>query len=104
MSELSAFQAEVTEWAERTFPGSTPEAKWAHLDEEVQELGDCIILKGQDAPEEAADCLLILLHIAGAAGFDLLDAARAKHARNLARKWGAPDSRGVVRHIEEAVP
>ena len=93
MEDFRAFQAEVTRWANETFPGSTLDAKLAHLRQEIDEIeaepGD---------GSEYADCLLILLHAAGANGIDLFAEAQKKHQVNLSRTWGKPDAQGVVRH------
>lgn len=94
------FQAEVGVWAKFTFPGSTDMAKLVHLRKEVQELYNATTLDGMK--EEAADCLLILLHFCDAHGFSLFEAAKAKHEINRKRKWGQPDKDGVVEHIRES--
>lgn len=96
MSELDIFQRAVGEWADKNFPHSSPKTITAHLSDEVGEL-----IADPSDPSEAADAVLLLLHLAHKQGYSLLEVARAKHDRNLRRKWGSPDSRGVVRHTEE---
>lgn len=93
--EAETFQHAVGEWADKTFPQSTADSIRAHLSDEVAELAD-----GVDVDAfEAADCLLLLLHLAHKEGFSLIGTAREKHAINQRRQWGVPDDRGVVRHV-----
>lgn len=89
------FQREVAEWAAATFPRSDDHAKITHLKKEVAELGAHV------CAEEAADCFLILLHIANAHDFDLAAAAREKFAALKTRAWGEPDADGVVEHVRD---
>jgi len=100
-------QDETGTWGDATFPRSTARSVMAHLTEEIDELaveveafGANAVPTNRDAlAEEAADCMLLLLHIAHKCGFDLEKAARAKLECNRARTWGEPDERGVVRHV-----
>ena len=94
MPQISSFQFVVGEWAKETFPAQTNESNIAHLMREVKEL------KKGNTEEEAADCFLILLNIAHREGFDLCRAAEKKFSINRKRKWGKPDSQGVVEHIK----
>lgn len=83
------------EWAEETFgPGYDPEAKAAHLLKEAQELRD-----DPTDPEEMADVLMILGHLAAGAGVDLAAEVRKKLEKNRQREWGEPDGDGVVEHV-----
>jgi dATP/dGTP pyrophosphohydrolase len=75
-------------WSRATFPSQTPAGIVAHLREEVGELA-----AGHD-PEEAADCLLLLLGHAQARGYSLWDAAVARCAADRTRRRGAPDASG----------
>ena len=101
-------QEETGRWGDATFPLSTPESVMAHLTDEIDELADEIgayvrspVSETRSAlAEEAADCLLLLYHIAHKCGFDLEAAAREKLDKNRQRSWGEPDARGVVRHVE----
>jgi NTP pyrophosphatase (non-canonical NTP hydrolase) len=94
------FQEYVSAWAEETFPEATRESVAHHLAEEVTELHDAALAGEREAlPGEAADCLLLLLHLAEQEGFDLLDAARTKHDINRRREWGEPDVSGVSHHL-----
>jgi len=90
---LKAFQYAVGEWGKQTFPWQTIESIIAHLKREVKELSD------DPGTEEAADCFLLLLNLAHRLGFDLKEEAEAKFRINRKRKWGKPDSQGVVEHI-----
>ena len=92
---LPLFQSSVGQWGDDTFPGGTPETIVAHLNKEVLELTE------SGEPEEAADCLLLLLHHAHRSGYDLLGVAQAKMEVNRTRTWGTPDADGVVEHVKE---
>jgi hypothetical protein len=82
-------------WSAATFPRRTPGAIVARLREVAEALA-----AGHD-PEEAADCLLLLLGHAHARGYSLWDAAVAKCAADRTRRRGAPDADGVVHHERE---
>jgi NTP pyrophosphatase (non-canonical NTP hydrolase) len=99
---LDAFQKRVGEWADATFTQATPTSIVAHLRREVEELAATTHLGPPDAEEaEAADCFLLLLHLAHRRGYSLLGAAHGKFAENRARRWGQPDAEGVVEHVRE---
>ena len=100
---MKAFQEQVGAWGDETFPHSTPASVVAHLMDEVGELADDIAHANNDGiPSEAADCFLLLLHTAHKCGFDLQEEAERKFLVNKGRRWGEPDERGVVRHVEES--
>lgn len=92
---VDEFQRAVGEWADATFPLSTDQTIRAHLSDEVAELADGVMVDAF----EAADCYLLLLHLAHKEGFSLDEVAREKFAINQRRTWGKPDERGVVRHV-----
>lgn len=48
--------------------------------------------------EEAADVVLLLMHLCGRFGASLAGAANDKHSRNVKRAWGKPDEYGVTEH------
>jgi 5-methylcytosine-specific restriction endonuclease McrA len=113
------FQKMVGEWADETFPKATPNTIFVHLVREVVELGrdlgitDAGSLKAfhlgmrkghypATVSENAADCLLLLLHLAHKHGFSLYEAAGVKNAVNAGRVWGEPDELGVVEHVRYA--
>lgn len=93
---IQAFQREVSEWAQSTFPHQTPASKMAHLVDEVNELKD-----DPTDGEEMADCFILLLNLAHMHGYDLMEQAQRKMVKNRAREWGKPDARGVCHHIKE---
>jgi NTP pyrophosphatase (non-canonical NTP hydrolase) len=96
---MDSFQSEVGRWAERTFAQSTPGSVVAHLRREVEELGAATMLGPfEDEMNEAADCLLLLLHLAHKRRFSLLGAAQRKFEEIQERQWGEPDAEGVVEH------
>ena len=93
-------QEQVGRWGEETFPHSTPATIFAHLRREVDELGEAIAAgEAERIQEEAADCQLLLYHLAHRHGFYLHDAAGVKFARVKLRTWGEPDAEGVVEHV-----
>lgn len=104
---LDRFQREVGHWAEQTFPKATDTSVCIHLGREVAELrGWCAAaerspVETAEIAAEAADCFLLLLHLAHRCDFSLLDAAHAKMATNRQRTWGEPDAAGVVEHVRE---
>jgi len=94
MSDLAHFQFEVGTWGNKTFGAATQVSIVKHLAREVKELAE------SQEPEEAADCLLLLLHHAHRGGYDLLNVARNKMLVNHERIWKAPDAEGVCEHEE----
>jgi hypothetical protein len=92
---MKNFQTIVGERGDAVFPGGTPDSVVAHLKKEVEELAE------SHNPEEAADCLLLLLHHAHRCGYDLMIEAFKKFEINKKRKWGEPDESDVVEHIRE---
>ena len=90
---MKNFQDEVGEWGDIVFTKSTPHNIVTHLRREVNELSE------SHSPEEGADCFLLLLHHAHECGYDLMAEAIKKFQINKGRKWGEPDSEGVVEHI-----
>lgn len=104
-------QAQVGEWGARTFPQSTPKSILAHLRREVEELNEVFTnppsFTSRNANiaalgEEAADCYLLLLHLAHRVGFDLQERAAWKFGVNQGRTWGPVDGDGVSEHLDEA--
>ena len=80
-------------WAQATFPKSTDSSICEHLKREAQELAD----KPSDV-EEAADCILLIFHLAHRRGWDLGKAIREKSAKNKSRIWNPVDAKGVSEH------
>ena len=66
----------------------------AKISDELDELFDF-----PEDPMEMADVLLALMLHAEQNGIDLISAARTKLAAVKTRTYGAPDNRGVVRHV-----
>jgi len=99
---VDIFQNEVGEWANVTFPQSNTASIMSHLLEEVAELSVAAVNDIRDeAQEEAADCLLLLLHFAHKQGFSLYAAAAQKLALNQLRTWETDDNgRGHWKHVE----
>lgn len=82
-------------WSNKTFDRATPSSILAHLKLEVQELSD-----NPTDVEEAADCVLLLFHLAHKQGWNLEQAIFNKFYKNQNRRWGEPNPDGVVEHIE----
>lgn len=95
--------AEIAEWQKKTFGLATPLSKLAHLTEEVDELDTAIRSSHPDRRLEFADCFFLLFGAAAADGMtydDICQAIAEKFEINKARKWGAPDGNGVVKHLK----
>ena len=95
MKRCKDFQDEIGKWANDTF-GVGIQTKYgvmAHFVKEAEEFFNSHL------PEEAADCLLLLLQHAHECGYDLFEEAVKKHKINLKRKWGKPDKYGCIEHV-----
>lgn len=100
---LDDLQQTVGEWADSVFTQATPESITTHLLREAQELKNAVI--GTDdfgtTREEAADVMLLLMHLGHREGFSLLEQTLAKFEINKRRAWGKSDAEGVVEHVEQ---
>lgn len=97
---LEVVLAEERLWQDETFPLSTSASRAEHLRREAEELA-----KDPENPEEMADVLLLLSHLArgkGGPGVSLVRAVLSKQEKNRAREWGKPDCDGVVEHIRRS--
>lgn len=92
---FDVLQAEINEWQRKTFPESTKDTVLKHLTREVKELRDT------HNPEEAADCVMLLIAFADKSGVCLLDLVRKKFEICKKRQWGEPDDQGVREHVRE---
>lgn len=91
----------ITEWQDRTFPNSNVSSKLSHLKDEIEEVlaATC----DTDIKEEFADCFILLMGAAHSYGMtydDITTAVINKTHKNVNRKWGTPDERGVVKHVD----
>lgn len=99
-SRIQQLQDEVATWSDNTFGADRPaNVPLHHLAKEIQELiaspNDCM---------EYADCLILLLdayRMTGGRADDLIETCYQKLEINRKRKWGKPDTNGVVEHIRE---
>lgn len=102
---MDRFQQEVGEWANQTFTQATDHSIIVHLAREVKELRAYLTTEQAVTVEsialEAADCLLLLMHLAHRCDFSLIDAATLKHSINRHRQWGQADAEGVVEHVRD---
>lgn len=109
VQDLKAFQDAWGEWADKAFPRSDLESIASHFREEALEFagGDIPLFSTNyikepylesvppsHDPEEAADCLLLLLHHAHKAGYDLMAEAMRKAQINVERDWDTEDEGG----------
>lgn len=90
-------------WSNHKFPQTDSVAVCKHLKREIDELTTAVADDAAISIEvEAADCLLILMHLAHKTGFNLLSAAIDKYVVNLGRTWATePDADGIYPHIKE---
>lgn len=106
---VADFQRIVGEWADAVFPRSDWRSISAHLCAEVQELENALSTAPREGrgqfEEEAADCFLLLLHLAHKEGFDLMSEALAKMEINASRTWETDHGgKGYWKHIEQPDP
>ena len=85
----------IGSWATQTFPHATPTSICEHMSREVKEL-----LDNPHDVEEAADVMLLILHLAYRNNWNLGKAIRDKSSKNKSRVWGPPDDKGVSEHIK----
>lgn len=99
---MNKLQANIQHWQKKTFPNSDSAAKYNHLIKETLELKEALINKDhKNIREELADCMILLIGIAGCNNIDITEAASEKMEINKNRKWGIPDKNGVVLHLKE---
>ena len=99
-NDWQKLQDDIGLFTDKTFPKSTAKSKALHLSEEAQEAA-------ADPTDilEWADCMILLLDGARAAGYDttaIYKAVLEKMEINKDRTWGVPDVDGVARHIKSA--
>lgn len=95
---------EVTQWQKETFKTATALSCANHLVEEAKELVDAITVNAPERNLEYADCLLLIFGAAARDGMsydDIIEAIVAKMTINRKRKWGTPNEKGYVNHIQE---
>lgn len=95
---LDALQTEIGSWSDVIFPNSSRETILRHLRDEVKEL---FAAQDDELPQEIADCMMLLLHLAHKTGISARDAIREKFEICKKRKWGPPDEHGMVQHVKE---
>lgn len=101
--DYDALFRRITEWADKTFPGSRMLGKALHLKEEAGELVRAVEIGGQASiADELADVFLIAIHLASQADVDVYETIERKFQTVQQRKWLPPDAYGVVRHDRRA--
>lgn len=121
MSDLGVLQDLWGSWADKTFPKSTLDTIASHFREESIEFAGGLkkavtdyrgagviptyseVLPSHD-PEEAADCLLLMLHHAHKHGYNLFYHTMQKAKKNMLREWDIEDNggHGHFKHKEES--
>jgi NTP pyrophosphatase (non-canonical NTP hydrolase) len=99
--DLDTLQREDGEWANRTFPNASNDTIMSHLTEEVEELSNAAHIDNGtigNIEEEAADCLLLLLHLAHRNHFSLFEEAQKKFEINKKRTWNVKAPGGHTKH------
>lgn len=90
------FQLMTGTWSDVTFPTSSDTSRIAHTRDELDEL------EAEPAdPMETADVILLMTHHAHKHGYNLFKASLDKFEIVKQRKWGKPDERGVIRHVDD---
>lgn len=117
---MKELQKDIGEWQNRTFKQATLQSVFNHLKKEMKEVqevinrykeletqfDDCFWEEdAEDARDqlknELADVIILVVALADLGIIDLEQAVKDKMVINKARKWGKPDSQGVVEHIKE---
>lgn len=103
LEDFRQFQTAYGEWADKTFPNSTVDTIASHFREEALEFAggikeglnnNCVFFPASHDPEEAADCLLLLIHHAHKSGYLLFDEMITKAQINIQRDWDTEDEGG----------
>lgn len=104
---FAGLHRDVGNWATRTFPENTDLGIVTHLEREVEELRDAVLLMAEHpeaifkVAEETADCIILLMALTHKHMIPIEDSVRTKHLVNTRRQWGPPDSEGVHEHIRD---
>lgn len=100
MTSWQELQDTICKWSNSEFgPGERVHGMIAHLRMEVDELSE----KPKDIVE-MADCLILLMNIAGAQSYSmrqLFDAVVLKMSINMNRKWTKRNEDGSVEHDKD---
>lgn len=96
---------DIAKWQRAIFGEATALSKLSHLNEELHELWDELILGNKErALTEFADCFILLFGAADQYGMTYENICKAideKTVINKNRKWGIPKENGVVNHIKQ---
>ena len=100
---LETLQARISTWATEAFGqeahGQRMRGVYNHLVREISELDEK--LGTMAAPEELADCAILLFELATFHGVDLHTEVEGKFAINQTREWGEIEEDGTIQHIKE---
>ena len=113
--ETNELQRLIGEWGNSTFMSKKEDTHKIilHLVEEVLELANVSkntikeiqkmvkpsIINNPD-PVEAADVMMLLIHVAHVSGFSLEEEVLKKFEECKQRVWKAPDDNGIIKHAE----
>lgn len=103
---LAEILRESAQWSNAQFPESYTLSRATHLLREAKELHEiCHDDLSQEVREkigsEIADVLILAVHLADNLDIDVTQEVRKKLEINRQRKWGRPDSQGVIEHTRE---
>ena len=106
-TRFSNFQDIYGAWSDKTWPHSDRESVTSHFREESVEFAggfrdladepqtnERFFVEPSHDPEEAADCLLLLLNHAHKEGYNLFEEALKKALVNMDRDWDVNDEGG----------
>jgi len=100
LNNMDQLQNEIGQWQDIVFPDGSTITILNHLKKEIIELDDEVKINHiQNIGKEMADCQHLLFGIAHKLQTSLYSETRKKFEINKLRKWGKPNSDGVVEHI-----
>lgn len=98
LERFETLQHRICKWAIESFGplGQRLSGIFAHFMDEAKELEDALGTMG--APEELADCAILLFEMASFHGVDLIAEVEGKFAINQTREWGPIQEDGKIEH------
>lgn len=101
---------EIKQWSTETFPNQATTSVTHHLNEELIELYQVCdgVDRGEDVgersvAEEIADCIILLVALAGIYGIDIEEAIKNKHEINRTRTFKYDEKRGYHKRVREVI-
>lgn len=100
-NDMRQVQAEITRWAEATFPGRTDHAALSKA--VLEEIPELLQHKKEHGTasigEELADVFILFMDLASIWGVDLPTAIRHKMDKNYRRMWLRDPATGIAQHV-----